>query len=121
VAELTPKQRVKMAVSHIQPDRPPIQTYLTPEIHAKLVEHFKDVPIHEAFEIDFRYVGPAGGPTLKTPESGAGSSITIFSVPATPAWRTHPAGVSGSHGPCPGANHDHGPGRVLSLAQPGCI
>jgi uroporphyrinogen decarboxylase len=72
VAELTPKQRVRMAVSHVQPDRPPIQTYLTPEIQARLTDYFKDVPIHEAFEIDFRYVGPAGGPPLKAPAPGSG-------------------------------------------------
>lgn len=72
MAELTPKQRVNMAVSHVQPDRPPIQTYLTPEIAAELCDYFQDTPIEEAFEVDFRYVAPAGGPPVKTPEPGSG-------------------------------------------------
>jgi uroporphyrinogen decarboxylase len=72
VAKLSPKERVKMAVSHIEPDRPPIQVYLTPEIGAVLTEHFGNVPIHEAFEIDFRYVGAAGGPPAKAPAPGSG-------------------------------------------------
>ena len=72
VASLTPKQRVKMAASHVEPDRPPIQIYTTPEIHAKLAEHFKGQSIEEALEIDFRLVGPAGGSPRRTPEPGSG-------------------------------------------------
>lgn len=72
MAKLTPRERVKMAVRHIQPDRPPIQTYLTPEVHAMLTQHFGSVPIHEALEIDFRNVTPAGGPSCKVPEPGSG-------------------------------------------------
>lgn len=59
---LTPKQRVKMAASHVEPDRPPIQVYLTPEVAASLNDYFKGRPIQEVFEIDFRHVGPVGGP-----------------------------------------------------------
>ena len=62
---MTPKQRVKMAVQHIQPDRPPIQIYLTPEIHARLSEYLKGRSIEEALEIDFRFVGPAGAPKVQ--------------------------------------------------------
>lgn len=72
MADITPKQRVKMAVTHVQPDRPPIQTYLTPEINARLVEHFGSLPIDEAFEIDFRFIAAAGGPPTKAPEPGSG-------------------------------------------------
>ncbi len=63
-----------MAVAHAQPDRPPIQVYLTPEVEASLRAHFQDRTIEEALEIDFRAVGPAGGPKVKTPEPGSGIS-----------------------------------------------
>lgn len=33
---MTPKERVRMAVNHIQPDRCPIQTYLEPEVRVRL-------------------------------------------------------------------------------------
>lgn len=71
MASLTPKERVKMAVAHQQPDRPPIQIYTTPEIHAALNDYFKGQPIEEAFEIDFRFVRPVGGVIRKTPEPGS--------------------------------------------------
>ena len=63
---LTPKQRVKMATSHVQPDRPPIVVYLTPEVATSLNDYFKGRPILEVFEVDFRHVGPAGGPPAFT-------------------------------------------------------
>lgn len=69
---LTPKERVKIAVSHREPDRPPIQCYLTPEVAAALNEHFAGRPIEEVFELDFRTVGPTGGPKPRTPEPGSG-------------------------------------------------
>lgn len=62
MAALSPRERVKMAVSHVQPDRPPIQIYMTPEIHARLSEYFGGRSIEEVFEVDFRFVGPAGRP-----------------------------------------------------------
>jgi len=54
---MTPKERVKLSVSHVQPDRPPIQIYTTPEVDEALNNHFKGRPIEEALEIDFRTVG----------------------------------------------------------------
>jgi len=71
MASITPKERVKMAASHVEPDRPPIQIYLTPEARAKLDDYFKGRPIEEVFEIDFRSVGPAGGPKRRQPEPGS--------------------------------------------------
>jgi uroporphyrinogen decarboxylase len=56
---MTSKERVLTACRHEQPDRAPIQTYLTPEIHAKLVEHFGDRDVFEALGVDFRGVGSA--------------------------------------------------------------
>jgi uroporphyrinogen decarboxylase len=69
---LSSKERVKMAVSHIEPDRPPIQVYLTPEVEAALKDYFKGQPVEEAFEVDFRTVEPAGGPPARQPEPGSG-------------------------------------------------
>lgn len=60
-SNLSSKERVKLAATHVQPDRPPIQTYLTPEIAAALNDYLAGRSIEEAFEIDFRHVGPAGG------------------------------------------------------------
>lgn len=84
MASLTSKERVKMAVSHVEPDRPPIQIYLTPEMHAALSEYFRGRPIEEALEVDFRIVAPAGsagknltnappGSPSSTPDEGAAS------------------------------------------------
>ena len=69
---LTSKQRVKMAAAHSEPDRPPIQVYLTPEARAKLDAYFRGQPIEEAFEVDFRFVGASGGPKRRQPELGSG-------------------------------------------------
>lgn len=59
MSAITPKERVKLAVSHVQPDRPPIQTYLTVEMEIKLSEYFKGQSLWDVLEIDFRGVGPA--------------------------------------------------------------
>jgi uroporphyrinogen decarboxylase len=72
MASLTPKERVRMAVSHVEPDRPPITVYLTPEAAAALQQYLGEQSIIHAFEIDFRDVGPAGGPEVRTPEPGSG-------------------------------------------------
>jgi len=71
MTSITPKQRVKMSASHVQPDRPPIQIYLTPEAHAKLNDYFKGQSVEEVFEIDFRHVGPTGGPKRRQVEPGS--------------------------------------------------
>jgi uroporphyrinogen decarboxylase len=54
---MTSRERVLTACRHEQPDRAPIQTYLTPEIHARLQEHFGDRDVLEALGVDFRAVG----------------------------------------------------------------
>ncbi len=68
---LLPKERVRLAVQHIEPDRPPIQVYLTPEIARKLSEHFKGRNLYEVLGVDFRGVGPRGLKPVKKPEPGA--------------------------------------------------
>ena len=68
----TPKERVLAAVNHVQPDRPPITIYVTPEIDAALRKHFGAVDYHDAFEVDFRFVGPQGTRPNKQPQPGSG-------------------------------------------------
>ncbi len=53
---MTSKQRVLTACRHEQPDRVPLQVYLTPEIHRQLREHFGG-DVLEALGIDLRGVG----------------------------------------------------------------
>lgn len=89
MAVISPKQRVKMAAAHVEPDRPPIQVYLTPEVRAALEEHFGDQPIEEALEVDFRFVAPvriaASDGLLKAPPGD----------PTTRAKYDGPAGAAG--------------------------
>lgn len=69
---LTPRERVLMAANHEQPDRPPITIYVTPEIHQALCSYFGDRSYTDAFQIDFRHVGPAGLKPPRKPEPGSG-------------------------------------------------
>lgn len=55
---MTSKERVLAAINHRQPDRAPIQVYLTPEIHEKLVKHFGTHDFLPILGVDFRHVGP---------------------------------------------------------------
>ena len=71
-SELLPKERVRLAVEHIQPDRPPIRVYLTPEISRQLSEHFGGRNLNEVLGVDFRGVGPRGLKSAKKPKPGSG-------------------------------------------------
>ena len=55
---MTSKERVLAAINHEEPDRVPIQVYLTPEIHRKLVDHFGTEDILPILGVDLRHVGP---------------------------------------------------------------
>jgi uroporphyrinogen decarboxylase len=69
--EITSKDRVNIALSwHEPPDRPPIQTYLTPEIEVKLQRHFGHHNLLDVLGVDFRSVGGVWKGPLKpsTPE-----------------------------------------------------
>ena len=64
---MTSKERVLTAVAHQEPDRVPIQIYLTPEIQKKLMAHFdhsNPMELYETFGVDFRSVGPSFKGTL---------------------------------------------------------
>ncbi len=54
---MTPKERVLTACRHEQPDRVPIQAYLTPEIHAQLESYFRGADVFAALGVDLRSVG----------------------------------------------------------------
>ena len=70
-APLTPRERLRLTLAHRQPDRPPIQVSMTPEVRQGLEDHlekrlgYRDVA--RAFDTDFRHVGPRprtrGAPT----------------------------------------------------------
>ncbi|MDO8585709.1 MAG: uroporphyrinogen decarboxylase family protein [Armatimonadota bacterium] len=66
---LIPKERVRLAIAHQEPDRPPITIYVTPEIDAALRGHFGETDYRVAFEVDFRSVEPVGRPRYRAPEA----------------------------------------------------
>ncbi len=53
---MTSRERVLTACRHEEPDRVPLQTYLTPEIRQQLNDHFGDRDILRALGVDFRGV-----------------------------------------------------------------
>jgi uroporphyrinogen decarboxylase len=53
---LTSKERVRLALGWQEPDRVPIQIYLTPEIEARLRAHFKRQDLLDVFGVDLRTV-----------------------------------------------------------------
>ena len=59
---LTPQERFQRTLAHRQPDRPPIQAWVTPEIQVRLEDHFQRRfgrrNVQEILEVDFRFVGP---------------------------------------------------------------
>ncbi len=60
---MTSKERVLTSLKWQQTDRVPIQTYLTPEIHQQLKDHFGGRDVNECLGVDFRGVGaPYQGP-----------------------------------------------------------
>ena len=54
----TSRERVRTSLSWQEPDRVPIQTYLTPEVRAKLETHFAGRNVLECLGVDFRTVNP---------------------------------------------------------------
>jgi uroporphyrinogen decarboxylase len=55
---MSPKERVLCSLNWQEPDRVPIQVYLTPEMRAKLEVHFRGADVLEALGVDFRSVMP---------------------------------------------------------------
>ena len=92
---MTPRERVRAALAHTQPDFTPCDYFATPEIHQALVEHFgleraaregaslsgtagtiADNAVAERLGTDLRYVRPPYiGPPLETFEDGSTKNI----------------------------------------------
>jgi uroporphyrinogen decarboxylase len=64
------KERVLTSLSWQEPDRVPVQIYLTPEMRIKLSNHFKGQNIAECLGIDFRSVGPEHRGKLRETHDG---------------------------------------------------
>ncbi len=54
---MTPRERVQCALAWREPDRPPVEAYLTPEMEQKLTVYFGGRNVYEALEVDFRRIG----------------------------------------------------------------
>ena len=67
---MTPKERVRCSLSWQEPDRVPIQTYLTPEIERKLREFFGGKDVLQCLGVDFRTAGPVWKGRIKEPHDG---------------------------------------------------
>jgi len=67
---MTSKERVLTSLAWREPDRVPLQIYLTPEIRDQLQAHFAGRDIAECLGIDLRGVGPAWNGTVKPPHDG---------------------------------------------------
>ena len=57
---MTSKERVLCSLNWQEPDRVPVQIYLTPEFRAKLEAHFQGRDVAECLGIDFRGVDLTG-------------------------------------------------------------
>jgi len=64
------KERVLTALNWQEPDRVPVQIYLTPEMRTKLSNYFKGQNILECLGVDFRSVGPTYRGKLRESHDG---------------------------------------------------
>jgi len=69
-SSLTSKERLMCSLKWQEPDRVPLQIYLTPEMKKTLDAYFRGRDVLECLGIDFRYVGPEYKRTLKAPHDG---------------------------------------------------
>jgi uroporphyrinogen decarboxylase len=67
---LTSKERVMTALRWQEPDRVPIQIYLTPEIEARLQAHFHTTDLLHVFGVDLRFIGAEWKGPLKPEHDG---------------------------------------------------
>jgi len=69
------RERTKLALSHQQPDRPPLLLWMVPEIIERLKNHFNvdtEEDILDKLDIDVRWLNPEYiGPKLKSFEDGS--------------------------------------------------
>jgi uroporphyrinogen decarboxylase len=67
---MTSKERVRCSLAWKDPDRVPIQTYLTPEVRDRLTEHFGTTDLLDRLGVDFRHVGPRYTGRIREPRDG---------------------------------------------------
>ena len=83
---MTPRERVRAALAHTEPDFTPCDYHATPEIHQALMDHFglKEIAeIPERLGTDIRYIEPPyiGPPLLKSDD---GSTVDIWGIRRRP-------------------------------------
>lgn len=76
--KLTSKERVELSTSFQEPDRPPIQLKMTPEIQARLENHFRGRNLVEVVGVDFRSVHPK--PLKPPPTPKPDSEIVCYDI-----------------------------------------
>jgi len=64
------RERVLCSLSWREPDRVPIQTYLTPEMDARLKTHFGGRDVYECLGVDFRHAGAPYKGAIKPAKDG---------------------------------------------------
>ena len=83
---MTPRQRVKAAFAHSQPDYTPCDYFYTPEIHQALLKYFgvtQEDKVRDLLGTDIRYINPPYiGPPL--PEYDDGSIMNIWGIRKKP-------------------------------------
>jgi uroporphyrinogen decarboxylase len=67
---MKPKERVMCSLGWKEPDRVPVQTYLTSEVRARLAEYFGSQDVLTPLGVDFRTVGPRYLGKVKEPHDG---------------------------------------------------
>ena len=83
---MTPRERVRAALAHVQPDFTPCDYFATPEIHQALLDHFHaadDDALRDRLGTDVRYVDPPyTGPPL--PSYDDGSTVNVWGIRRRP-------------------------------------
>ncbi len=83
---MTPRERVRAALAHVQPDFTPADYFATPEIHRALLDHFHaadDDTLRDRLGTDLRYLDPpCTGPPL--PRYDDGSTVNVWGVRRRP-------------------------------------
>ena len=83
---MTPRERVRAALAHVQPDFTPCDYFATPEIHRALLDHFHvadDDCLRDRLGTDVRYVDPPyTGPPLASYDDG--STVNVWGIRRRP-------------------------------------
>ncbi len=132
---MTPRERVRAALNHEQPDFTPCDYYATPEIHTALARHFglpapkpvagvmgggagslEDGGVAERLGTDLRYVAP---PYIGPPQPNFddGSSMNLWGLRRRPMANQYGEYAEPVGSSLRGLDDDR-PGRALALAQP---